>query len=453
MSIVSEAREKLKAPDSSLLPAILVMATLYFGREVFVPLALAALLSFLLVPVSALLERWGMRRTPAGLLVVFLSLVAVTALGWVMLGQIYNLAVELPQYKENINQKIESLHLHSAGRLSNTLAMLAEETKQLRGDASPATTTVLPDAPRPHIRNRSKTASEPSKDQLSGQTDQPVTVRVEQPEESVATLVNRTIAPLIHPLTTTFVVVVFLAFMLVGREDLRDRGIRLAGRGRMQVTTSAMEDAGRRVGRYLRMQLIVNVAFGFIAGSCLWLIGVPNPLLWGLLICLLRFVPFIGIFLAAAGPLFLSIAVSPHWGVVLWTALLFLVLELITGNIVEPLLYSSSTGLSPIAVLIAAIFWTLLWGLPGLLLSTPLTVCLVVIGRQVPHLQYLDVLFGDETALPPPERFYQRLLSSNNHEARALLDGLFAAKSKELVYDSVVIPVLTLIEESRHARS
>lgn len=185
-----------------------------------------------------------MRRTPAGLLVVFLSLVAVTALGWIMLGQIYNLAVELPQYKENINQKIESLHLHSAGRLSNTLAMLTEETKQLRGDASPATTTALPDAPRPHIRNRSKTASEPSQEQLSGQTNQPVTVRVEQPEESVATLVNRAIAPLIHPLTTTFVVVVFLAFMLVGREDLRDRGIRLAGRRRMQVTTSAMEDAG-----------------------------------------------------------------------------------------------------------------------------------------------------------------------------------------------------------------
>ena len=451
MSIVSEAREKLKGQDSSLLPAILVMATLYFGREVFVPLALAALLSFLLVPVSALLERWGMRRTPAGLVVVFLSLVAVTTLGWIMLGQIYNLAVELPQYQQNINQKIESLHLHSAGRLSNTLAMLTEETKQLRGDAPPATAAALPDAPRPHIRNRSKTASEPNKDQLSAQTDQPLTVRVEQPEESVVTLANRAITPLIHPLTTTFVVVVFLAFMLVGREDLRDRGIRLAGRGRMQVTTSAIEDAGRRVGRYLRMQLIVNVFFGFIAGSCLWLIGVPNPLLWALLICLLRFVPYIGIFLAAAGPLFLSIAVSPHWEVLLWTALLFLVLELITGNIVEPLLYSSSTGLSPIAVLIAAIFWTLLWGLPGLLLSTPLTVCLVVIGRQVPHLQYLDVLFGDETALPPPERFYQRLLSSNNHEARALLDGLFAAKSKEQVYDSVVIPVLTLIEESRHA--
>jgi len=434
-----------------LLPAILVMATLYFGQEIFVPLALAALLSFLLVPVSALLERWGMRRAPAGLLVVLLSLIAVTSLGWVMLGQVYNLAVELPQYQQNINQKIESLHLHSAGRLTDTLAMLAEETKQLRGDAPPATASALPDAPKPHVRSKSKTVPEADSARLSAPADQPVTVRVEQPEESVVTLANRTIISLIHPLTTTLVVVVFLAFMLVGREDLRDRGIRLAGRGRMQVTTSAIEDAGRRVGRYLRMQLIVNVVFGVVAGWCLWFIGVPNPLLWALLICLLRFVPYIGIFLAAAGPLFLSIAVSPHWEVLLWTALLFLVLELITGNIIEPLLYSSSTGLSPIAVLIAAIFWTLLWGLPGLLLSTPLTVCLVVIGRQVPHLQYLDVLFGDETALPPPERFYQRLLSSNTHEARALLDGLLVTKSKEQVYDSVVVPVLTLIEESRHA--
>lgn len=276
-------------------------------------------------------------------------------------------------------------------------------------------------------------------------------MRVEPAEESVINLANRTVTPLIHPLTTTFAVVVFLAFMLVGREDLRDRGIRLAGRGRMQVTTSAIEDASRRVGRYLRMQVIVNVVFGTVAGLCLWFIGVPNPLLWALLICILRFIPYIGIFLAAAGPLLLSLAVSLHWNVLLWTAIMFLVLELIAGNVAEPLLYSSSTGLSPIAVLIAAIFWTLLWGLPGLLLSTPLTVCLVVIGRQVPQLQYLDVLFGNETALPPAERFYQRMVSSNTREARAILQGLLANQSKEQVYDSVVIPALTLVEESRHA--
>ena len=448
---MSEAREKLKVPDTSLLTAVLVMAALYFGREVFVPLALAALLSFLLVPASALLERLGIRRAPAALIVVFLSLAAIASLGWIMLGQIYNLAVALPQYQQNITQKIDSLHLHSAGRLSNTLAMLAEESRQLRGGAAPATGDGLPDAPRPHSRSRSRTAAESSKDPLSLQTDQPVTVRVEPPEESVINLANRTVTPLIHPLATTFAVVVFLAFMLVGREDLRDRGIRLAGRGRMQVTTSAIEDASRRVSRYLRMQLIVNVVFGTVAGLGLWFIGVPNPLLWGLLICVLRFIPYIGIFLAAGGPILLSLAVSPHWNVLLWTTTMFLMLELIAGNVAEPLLYSSSTGLSPIAVLIAAIFWTLLWGLPGLLLSTPLTVCLVVIGRQVPQLQYLEVLFGDETALPPSERFYQRLLSSNSREARTLLQGLLATQPKDQVYDSVVIPVLTLIEESRHA--
>jgi predicted PurR-regulated permease PerM/GAF domain-containing protein len=449
--LLSESREKLKVPDTSLLTAVLVMAVLYFGREVFVPLALAALLSFLLVPASALLERLGIRRAPAALIVVFVSLAAIAALGWVMLGQIYNLAVELPQYQQNITQKIGSLHLHSAGRLSNTLAMLSEESRQLRGGVAPATAPALSDAPRPHIRSRSGAVSNPSKDQISVHTDQPVTVRVEPPEESVINLANRTVTPLIHPLTTTFAVVVFLAFMLVGREDLRDRGIRLAGRRRMHVTTSAIEDAGRRVGRYLRMQLIVNVVFGTVAGLSLWLIGVPNPLLWALLICVLRFIPYIGIFLAAAGPLLLSLAVSQHWNVLLWTAIMFLMLELIAGNVAEPLLYSSSTGLSPIAVLIAAIFWTLLWGIPGLLLSTPLTVCLVVIGRQVPQLQYLEVLFGDETALPPSERFYQRLLSSNTHEARALLQGLLATQPRDQVYDSVVIPALTLIEESRHA--
>lgn len=432
------------------------MAALYFGREVFVPLALAGLLSFLLVPASILLERWGLPRAFASLLVVFLSLASVATLGWVMLNQVYNLAIELPQYEQNITQKIDKLHLHSAGRLSNTLAMLSNEMRQLRGGAPPSTPVpLIAEPPRRRARAKSTTpeanTSEAGKDQLSAKNDQPVSVRIEQPEESVLTLANRTLTPLIHPVTTTFVVVIFLAFMLVGRDDLRDRCIRLAGRGRMQVTTSAIEDAGRRVGRYLRMQLVINITFGSVAGLFLWAIGVPNPLLWALLFALLRFVPYIGILMASVGPLLMAIAVSPHWGTFLWTAITLSVLELIAGNIAEPLLYSSSTGLSPIAVLIAAIFWTLLWGLPGLLLSTPLTVCLVVIGRQVPQLQYLDVLLGDETALPPPERLYQRLLASNTHEARNLLQHFFNTQPREVVFDSIVIPVLTLVEESRHA--
>jgi len=453
--VPTEVREALKPASTSLLTIFLVMAALYFGREVFVPLALAALLSFLLVPLSARLERWGLPRAFASLLVVFLSLAAVATLGWVMLGQVYNLAIELPQYEQNINQKIDALHLHSAGRLSNTLAMLSNEMRQLRGGTPPPTAVpLIPDPPRRRTRAKTtapETTSDSNKVQLSAPSDQPVTVRIEEPEESVVNLANRTLTPLIHPVTTTFVVVIFLGFMLIGREDLRDRCIRLAGRGRMQVTTSTIEDAGRRVGRYLRMQLVVNITLGGVAGLLLWALGVPNPLLWALLIALLRFVPYIGILMASAGPVLLAIAVSPHWGTFLWTAFTLLVLEFVTGNIAEPLLYGSSTGLSPIAVLIAAIFWTLLWGLPGLLLSTPLTVCLVVIGRQVPRLQFLEVLLGDENALPPSERLYQRLLASNTHEARALLETQLATQPREAVFDSVVVPALTMLEESRHA--
>jgi predicted PurR-regulated permease PerM len=344
--VLNEARETLKATDSSLLTIVLVMAALYFGREVFVPLALAALLSFLLVPISALLERCGIRRAHAALLVIFFSVAAAASLGWIMLGQVYNLAVDLPQYQQNITQKIDFLHLHSAGRLSNTVTMLSEEMRQLRGGATVPTTAIseLPESPKPRARTKSAAVLEQNKDQFAAKSDQPILVRVEQPQDSVSDLANRTLIPLIHPLITTFVVVVFLAFMLVSREDLRDRGIRLAGRGRMQVTTSAIEDAGRRVGRYLRMQLVVNIAFGSIAGGCLWAIGVPNPVLWAVLIALLRFVPYIGILIASAGPLLLAIAVSPHWGALIWTAVTLFLLELIAGNVVEPLLYSSSTG-------------------------------------------------------------------------------------------------------------
>ncbi len=262
---------------------------------------------------------------------------------------------------------------------------------------------------------------------------------------------GRTVTPLVHPLLTTFIVVIFLVFMLVGREDLRDRGLRLAGSGRMHVTTTAIEDASRRVSRYLRMQLVVNVSYGVVVGLLLWWIGVPNPVLWGVLTCLLRFVPYIGIMMAAAGPLLLAIAVSPQWGELIWTVLMFVVLEIVTANFVEPTLYGASTGISAIAILIAAIFWTLLWGLPGLLLSTPLTVCLIVIGRQVPQLRYLEVLFGEETVLPAPERFYQRMVASHTGAATTMIEEMYKTKSKEEIFDLVLIPTLSLLEEARHA--
>ncbi len=444
--LLSEAREKLKGTDTTLLTGIMIVAVLYFAREVFVPLSLAGLLAFLLAPAATRLERWGLKRTPAALVVILLSLAGVVALSWVMLGQIYNLAVELPRFQQNVTTKIISLHLNSAGKLSSTVEMLTSVGKQItNGDAAaPPIVSVTP-------KHRASAHSNPSPQDAAAKNAQPLPVRIEEPEESMLTVAGHTMMPLVHPLTTTLIVVIFLVFMLLGRDDLRDRGLRLAGSGRMHVTTTAMEDASRRVSRYLQMQFVVNLCYGTVVGLSLWAIGVPNPLLWAVFTCVLRFVPYIGILMAAAGPLLLSIAISPNWTPLAWAIAMYLLLELVTANFVEPLLYGASTGISAMAILVAAIFWTLLWGLPGLLLSTPLTVCLVVIGRQVPQLRYLDVLFGEETALVSAERFYQRMLASDTAEASALVEEALKEKSREEVYDAILIPTLTLVEEARHS--
>jgi predicted PurR-regulated permease PerM len=444
--VLSATRDNLKTTDSALLTGILVMVVLYFAREVFIPLALAGLLAFFLAPAAIRLERWGMKRTPAALLIILLSLAGLGVLGWVVLGQIYNLAVEFPQYQQNITEKIGSLHLDSAGRLSRTVEMLTNVSKQLKS-GGPTTAPILSVTSRQSMSVRSDRSPA-----LANKTAQPVSVRIEESEEPMLAVAGRTITPLIHPLTTTFIVVIFLIFMLVGRDDLRDRGLRLAGSGRMHVTTTAIEDASRRVTRYLQMQLIVNLCYGTIAGVLLRLIGVPHALLWGVLTCLLRFVPYIGILMAAVGPLLLSAAASLNWSALIWTVVTFAVLEMMAANFIEPMVYGASTGISAIAILIAAVFWTLLWGLPGLLLSTPLTVCLIVLGRQVPRLRYLEVLFGEETGLPPSERFYQRMLASNTRDATALIeDALKTKSSRAEAYDGLLIPALTMIEDARHS--
>ncbi len=446
--MLSEARDALKRTDSTLLTGILVVAVLYFAREVFVPLALAGLIAFVLAPAAIRLERWGMKRTPAALIVILLSLAGVAVLGWVLLGQIYSLAVDFPQYQQNVNDKVESLHLDSAGKLSATIEMLNGLNKRIKSGGSTAATPIVSMIPLRRTTSRFH-ASIP--DATPNKPSQPVSVRIEEPEESVLELAGRTMTPLLHPLTTTFIVVIFLVFLLIGREDLRDRGLKLAGSGRMHLTTIAIKDATSRVSRYLQMQLIVNLCYGAVAGVALRLIGVPHPLLWAVLACLLRFVPYIGIMMAAAGPILLAGAVSPHWDKLIWAVLTYAALEVVVANFVEPMLYGASTGISAIAVLIAAVFWTFLWGLPGLLLSTPLTVCLIVIGRQVPRLRYLEVLFGERTGLPPSEHFYQRMLASNTRDARALIEATLKTKSRAEVYDTVLLPALTMIEEARHS--
>jgi predicted PurR-regulated permease PerM/GAF domain-containing protein len=441
--VLGETGETLKRTDSAFFTGILVVAVLYFAREVFVPLALAGLIAFVLAPGAQRLERLGMKRTPAALLVILLSLAGMAVLGWVLLGQIYSLAVEIPQYQQNMADKIGSLHLDSAGKLSSTIEMLNGLNKRIHSESAVTPVRPVITVERPFARlHASPGPSKPA---------QPVAVRIEAPEESMVDLAGRTMSPLLHPLATTFIVVIFLVFMLIGREDLRDRGLKLAGSGRMHVTTTAIQDATLRVSRYLQMQLIVNLCYGAAAGLALGLIGVPHPLLWAVLTCVLRFVPYVGIMMAAAGPLLLAGAVSPQWTKLIWTVVTYGTLEIVAANFVEPMLYGASTGISALAVLIAAVFWTFLWGLPGLLLSTPLTVCLIVIGRQVPRLRYLEVLFGERTGLPPSEHFYQRMLASNTRDARGLVETMLKTRSRTEVYDGVILPALTMIEGAKHS--
>jgi predicted PurR-regulated permease PerM len=277
----------------------------------------------------------------------------------------------------------------------------------------------------------------------------PVPVEVHTPKPSPLALIGHVIGPLLSPVAKAGMVVIFLIFILLYREDLRDRMIRLVSSGDLQRATEAMSQAGKRVSRYLLMQLVVNTIYGVPIGIGLFLIGVPNPVLWGLLAALLRFIPYAGPIIGAAFPVALSFAVDPGWIMPLMTAGLFLGIELIVGNAIEPWLYGASTGISAIAILIAAVFWTWLWGPIGLLLSTPLTVCLVVMGRFVPQLRFLDVLLGDRPVLPPYARFYQRLLAHDPDEAAEITEQYIQNRSLEDLYDDLILPALALAENDR----
>jgi predicted PurR-regulated permease PerM len=411
---------------------VVVVAALYFGRDIFVPMALAILLSFALAPPVLWLRRCHVPRTVSVVGVVLLAFLAIFAFGFVVAGQLSQLGANLPEYQYNIQEKIRSLRTGAAGSgiVERASEMIRELGKEIKGP-----TEGRPDA-----------LGEPSP--LTRQTGEvePVLVQIQQPDLTPLQLLQSILGPLIEPLATAGIVVVLVIFMLLQREDLRDRFIRLAGASDLHRTTGALSDAGKKVAKYLLMQLTVNATYGIPVALGLWLIGVPNPLLWGMLAMLLRFVPYVGPVIAAILPLALSIAVDPGWSMLFWTAALFLVLELASNNIVEPWLYGSSTGLSPVAIITAAIFWTWLWGPIGLLLSTPLTVCLVVLGQHVPQFGFLEVLLGSEPVLTPQESLYQRLLAGDPDEATERAEEYLKEKSLLAFYDEIAIPALTMVE-------
>jgi predicted PurR-regulated permease PerM len=418
------------SPAALIALLVVVVGALYLGQDILIPLALAILLSFMLAPIVIRLRRWGLGRIPSVIAVVVLLLVALLGLGSIVASQVVHLAENLPRYEWNLRAKIRDLRIAvpSGGVVERTTDMLRDLGEELQ------------EATKPEGEGASARKEEPVK---------PVPVQVQRPAPPPLQTLRELGGPLIGPIATAGLVLVFVIFMLLQREDLRDRLIRLVGASDVARTTEAMNDAAKRISRYLLMQLVINVLYGIPVGVGLYFIGVPNPILWGLLATILRFIPYVGPVLAALIPIALSFAVAPGWTVPALTIALFVTLELFSNNVLEPWLYGASTGLSPVAVLVAAVFWTTLWGPVGLLLSTPLTVCLVVLGRHVPQLGFFDVLLGDEPALAHEVRFYQRLLARDPDEATELAEEYLENEPLDKLYDAVIMPALVLAEQDR----
>ncbi len=412
---------------------VITVAALYLGREVTVPMALAVLLSFVLGPPVSLLRRWYFNRVVAVIAVVALAFTLIVGIGVLIGSQLERLAENLPEYQTNITEKIRSLRdtTTKSGVVSRAATMLNDLGTEITKE---------------HEKPGPAAANKPGILAPGAAPQKPVLVEVRPSDATPIQLILQVAGPLLQPLATAGIVVVFVIFFLLQRQDLRDRFIRLAGARDLRRTTQALDDAAHRLSRYFLMQTGINASVGVLVGTGLWIIGVPNPALWGILTMLLRFVPYIGPVIAAAFPAALAFAVDPGWSMLLWVCGLFAVTELTAGQVIEPWLYSHSTGLSGVAVVVAAAFWTMLWGPVGLLLSTPLTMCLVVLGRHVEHFQFLEVLLGDRPALAPEERFYQRLLADDPDEAAHQAEGFLKHNPLSVYYDEVAIKGLALAQ-------
>jgi predicted PurR-regulated permease PerM len=408
---------------------VVVVAMLYFAKVVFIPLTLALLLSFLLTPVVAIFERIKLPRGLSIFLVMVSLGVVIGILGWKTSQEFVDLTSQIPAYKSALLDNIQMLK----GPNSQSLAKVSQTVKDLENEIS-TSSGAAPSVPR----NRPAEAAGNSE-------SHPLAVAVVPPANPLEALQS-----MLGPIATAGIILIFTIFMLLDREDLRDRFIRMAGGRRLTAMTQALDEASRRINRYLLLQMLVNTGYGIIIGTGLYFIGIPNASLWGVAATLLRFLPYAGPPMAAAMPILLSLAIFHGWNPALETAGLFFALEVIVSNFVEPLLYGAHVGLSALAILVAAIFWTLIWGIPGLLLATPLTVFLVVMGRYVPGLAFLNVLLGDEPVLPPYAQFYQRLLGREQNDAKFVLDQYLKEKPLQELYTAVVIPALSLAEQDRY---
>src|ERR1700722_17591585 len=407
--------------------AVLVLV-LYFARELLIPLAFALTLAFLLGPAVERLERIRLPRLPAIALVGAVACVLLCGVGYVVARPLLHVAQTLPVYRVALQKKIASVHSPTERSIEKAFDTVSDIAADLAAGAAPATPILWPNAPN--------------------QPPQPV--RIVDPDRSQIKDAGQMALTILRPVGTIGIVIVFTIYMLLKREELRNRLLLLAGMGHISLMTQALQDAATRISQYLVMQLAVNAAYGFCFGAGLFFIGVPDATLWGVLAALLRIIPYVGTATSLILPLIVSFAISETWWPPLLVLGLFLVLELSVTNFIEPWLYGSRTGISSLALLAMAIFWALLWGWPGLVLSTPLTVCMVVLGRYVPQMSFLHTLLGTDAELSADAHFYERLLPMDQQEAHAVANRFLEGKPLVELYDSVLIPALALVEQDRH---
>ena len=411
----------------SLVPAAIVVAALYFGRPVLLPLAVGILFAFALAPLVGRLRRIGAGQVLSVLVAAILAIGITTAVGVYITTRTIELAGELPRYQTNLIEKIRSIRGSAMDggaveRASNLLKTLRDQLVA-KGKAPTRTLNAAP---------------------ASGGS--PVQVQIQAADTEPLALAGAFVWPLFEFLLAAGIVIIFVIFILLYKEDIRDRFIRLAGGQDIQKTTLLLDEGAERLGYYLLTQTAINAVFGLIVGTGLWLIGIPNPTLWGLAAVILRFIPYAGMPLAAFLPVMLALSVDPGWSMAIWTVLLFTVTELTFGQAVEPWLFGRRMGLSPLAIVVAATFWTWLWGPVGLLLATPLTMCLVVLGRHVEHLRFLDVLLGDRAPLLAEESLYIRLLGDDADQAAAEAESYLKENTLCSYYDDVVLKALAIGE-------
>ncbi len=423
--------ETLAPNASTLIVAALVVAALYLGQSVLIPVALAILLAFVLSPVVRFLRKWKLPSVVAVTTVVLLTFGILITGGLLVAKQVTGLAENISRYDWALKNKIREFR--GATKQSEVVKQAADTIQDLGKELS-------------------KTAGETSKPSVSdasdpSETSKPIPVEIHEPQKPMLEIDSSFIGKLLHPLAAIGLVFLFLTFLLVQRQDLRDRFIRLAGEHDIERTTAAMVEAGDRLSRFFLLQTGLNAIFGVVIGLGLWAIGVPNPLLWGGVAFIMRYVPYIGAFLSAGFPLILAAAVDPTWTMFLWTLLLFLIAEPLMGHVIEPVVYGRNTGLSPFAVIVAAAFWTTLWGPIGLILSTPLTLIFVTMGRHIERLAFLNIIFGDEPALGAAEGFYQRILANNPEEATEIAELYLKNHSLLTIYDEIVLKCLRLAQD------